>query len=157
MELLWEELTAGLPDRRQLAVVVIRVIMAILLGAIVGLQRERAGKPAGLRTHIIVSLGTAVVVLACSAATMSLDGLSRVIQGIVTGIGFVGAGSILKLSEEREIKGLTTAAGLWMTGAVGIAAGLGEIGVAMIGTVLTVIVLSLVGVIESRHETSKKD
>ena len=157
MELLWEELTAGLPDRRQLAVVVIRVIMAILLGAIVGLQRERAGKPAGLRTHILVSLGTAVVVLACSAATMSLDGLSRVIQGIVTGIGFVGAGSILKLSEEREIKGLTTAAGLWLTGAVGIAAGLGEIGVAIIGTILTVIVLSLVGVIESRHETSKKD
>lgn len=157
MELLWQELTAGLPDRRQLAVVVIRVIMAILLGAIVGLQREKAGKPAGLRTHIIVSLGTAIVVLACSAATMSLEGLSRVIQGIVTGIGFVGAGSILKLNEEREIKGLTTAAGLWMTAAVGIAAGLGEIGVAMIGTLLTVIVLSLVGVIESRNETSKKD
>lgn len=157
MELLWEELTAGLPDRRQLAVVVIRVIMAILLGSIVGLQREKAGKPAGLRTHMIVSLGTAIVVLACSAASMSLEGLSRVIQGIVTGIGFVGAGSILKLSEEREIKGLTTAAGLWMTAALGIAAGLGEIGVAIIGTILTVIVLSLVGVIESRNETVKKD
>jgi putative Mg2+ transporter-C (MgtC) family protein len=106
---------------------------------------------------MIVSLGTAVVVLACSAATMSLEGLSRVIQGIVTGIGFVGAGSILKLSEEQEIKGLTTAAGLWMTAAIGIAVGLGEIGVALIGTVSTVIVLSLVGVIESRNETGKKD
>ena len=84
MELLWQELHAGLPDPRQLAVVVIRVIFATVLGAIVGLQREKAGKPAGLRTHMLVSLGTAVVVLACAASTMSLDGLSRVVQGIVT-------------------------------------------------------------------------
>src|SRR5215211_7565540 len=111
MELLWEELTSGLPDGRHLEIVVIRVIIAMGLGAVIGLQREKAGKPAGLRTHIIVSLGTAVVVLACAAIGMNHDGLSRVIQGIVTGIGFVGAGSILKLSEEREIKGLTTAAG----------------------------------------------
>ncbi len=157
MELLWHELVSGLPDRHQLAVVVIRVIVAIVLGAIVGLQREKAGKPAGLRTHMLVSLGTTVVVLACSAATMNLDGLSRVIQGIVTGIGFVGAGSILKLSEEREIKGLTTAAGLWMTAAIGIAVGLGVLGVALVGTFLTVIVLSLVGVIESRYDQVKKE
>src|SRR5215213_7657212 len=107
MELLWEELHSGIPDGRHLVVLVIRIILATLLGAIVGLQREKAGKPAGLRTHIIVSLGTAVVVLACAATGMNQDGLSRVIQGIVTGIGFVGAGSILKLNEEREIKGLT--------------------------------------------------
>jgi putative Mg2+ transporter-C (MgtC) family protein len=156
MELLWQELHAGLPDPRQLAVVVIRVIFATVLGAIIGLQREKAGKAAGLRTHMIVSLGTAVVVLACAAVSMNLDGLSRVIQGIVTGIGFVGAGSILKLNEQREIKGLTTAAGLWLTAAIGIAVGLGVLGVAIIGTILTVIVLSLVGVIESRQDTSHK-
>ena len=156
MELLWQELISGLPDRRQLAVVLIRVIAATLLGAIVGLQREKAGKPAGLRTHMIVSLGTAVVVLACAAIGMSTDGLSRVVQGIVTGIGFIGAGSILKLSEEREIRGLTTAAGLWMTAAIGIAAGLGVIGIAAIGAIVTVIVLGLVGVMEARAEASKK-
>src|ERR687883_11912 len=123
MDIFWEELTSGLPDVRQLVHVLIRLLAATLLGAIVGIQREKAGKPAGLRTHILVTLGTAVFVLACSGVGMSLDGLSRVIQGIVTGIGFIGAGSILKLSEQREIQGLTTAAGLWMTAAIGVAVG----------------------------------
>ena len=76
---------------------------------------------------------------------MDLAGLSRVIQGIVTGIGFVGAGSILKLSEQRDIQGITTAAGVWMTAAIGIAVGLGGLGLALIGTVLMVIVLALEG------------
>jgi putative Mg2+ transporter-C (MgtC) family protein len=156
MEILWQELTFGIPDRRRLVIVLLRVIAATLLGAIVGFQRERAGKPAGLRTHMLVSLGTAVVVLACAGIGMGLDGLSRVIQGIVTGIGFVGAGSILKLSEERNIRGLTTAAGLWMTAAIGVAVGLGSLGVALIGTVLTLIVLGLVGSIESRFEARKR-
>src|SRR4051812_47177883 len=110
MDILWEELTNGLPDARQLAHVLIRIIAAVTLGGIIGFQRERAGKPAGLRTHILVTLGTTVFILACSGAAMSSDGLSRVIQGIVTGIGFIGAGSILKLNEEHNIKGLTTAA-----------------------------------------------
>lgn len=154
MELLWQELTFGLPDRRRLAIVLLRVIAATLLGAIVGFQRERAGKPAGLRTHMLVSLGTTVLVLACSGIGMSQDGLSRVIQGIVTGIGFVGAGSILKLNE--QIRGLTTAAGLWMTAAIGVAVGLGSLGLALIGTVLTVIVLGFLGGMESRFEARKR-
>ena len=86
MDILWEELTTGLPNVRQLIVVIIRLFAATLLGALVGIQRERAGKPAGLRTHILVAVGTAVFVIACSGAGMSSDGLSRVIQGIVTGI-----------------------------------------------------------------------
>ena len=143
MELLWQELTNGLPDSRTFWIVVIRVITAALLGAVLGFQRERAGKPAGLRTHMLVSLGTAVVVLVCSASGMDMAGESRVIQGIVTGIGFVGAGSILKVSEEKDIRGLTTAAGLWLTAAVGVAAGLGTIGIALIATALAVIVLAL--------------
>jgi putative Mg2+ transporter-C (MgtC) family protein len=88
---------------------------------------------------------------------MGLDGLSRVIQGIVTGIGFVGAGSILKLSEQRDIQGLTTAAGLWMTAALGVAVGLGTLGLALIGTVLTLIVLGFFGVIESRFDPRKRN
>jgi putative Mg2+ transporter-C (MgtC) family protein len=150
MEILWQELCAGFPDGAQLARVLLRVFAATILGAIVGFEREKAGKPAGLRTHILVCLGTAVVVLACSGGRMGLDGLSRVIQGIVTGIGFIGAGSILKLSEERDIQGLTTAAGLWMTSAIGIAVGLGALGLALISTALTLIVLALVHVIEVR-------
>ncbi|MCA1617800.1 MAG: MgtC/SapB family protein [Acidobacteria bacterium] len=115
MDVIWEELTSGLGDVRQLVHVLVRLLAATLLGAVIGIQRERAGKPAGLRTHMLVTLGTAVFVLACAGVGMSSDGLSRVIQGIITGIGFIGAGSILKLSEERDVRGLTTAAGVWMT------------------------------------------
>ena len=115
-------------------------------------QREKVGKPAGARTHMLVSLGTALVVLACAGMGMQYDAQSRVIQGIVTGIGFIGAGSILKLDKEREIQGLTTAAGLWMTAAIGIACAVGTIGIAIIAAVLTVIVLALAGVIENWTE-----
>jgi putative Mg2+ transporter-C (MgtC) family protein len=145
MDIFWEELTSGLPNVRQLVHVIIKLIAATLLGAVVGIQRERAGKPAGLRTHILVTLGTTVFVLACSGVGMSLDGLSRVIQGIITGIGFIGAGSILKLNEERDIQGLTTAAGVWMAAAIGVAVGLGSLGVALLSTLFTLIILTLAG------------
>lgn len=155
MDIFWEELTAGLPNARQLVHVIIRLIAATLLGAVVGIQREKAGKPAGLRTHILVSLGTAVFILAGSGAGMSPDGLSRVIQGIVTGIGFIGAGSILKLNEERDIKGLTTAASVWMTAAIGVAVGVGSLGVALLATLLTLIILALAGLYDQRAEKQR--
>ena len=142
MDIVWEELLSGLPDAGRLMHVLIRLLAATVLGAVIGFQRERAGKPAGLRTHMLVTTGTAVFVLACSGVGMSLDGLSRVIQGIVTGIGFIGAGSILKLDRERDIQGLTTAAGVWMTAAVGVAVGLGSLGVALLSTVFTLVILS---------------
>ena len=145
-----------MPDSSGFATVMVRVFAAALLGAIVGIQREKAGKPAGFRTHMIVSFATAIVVLACSGSGMDMAGLSRVIQGIVTGIGFVGAGSILKLDEERKIKGLTTAAGLWLTAAIGVACGLGTLGLALIGTVFTLIILALEGVVASRAEEEQE-
>ena len=157
MDPLWQELTAGFPDRNRFLIVVLRVFAAVLLGAVVGIEREQAGKPAGLRTHMLVSLGTAIVVIACQDSGMSLDGLSRVIQGIVTGIGFIGAGTILKLNEEREIQGLTTAACLWMTAAIGVAVGLGILGVAVIGTLVTLLILVLEQFIDARRLTLKKD
>ena len=155
MDILWEELTTGLPNVRQVIVVIIRLFAATLLGALVGIQREKAGKPAGLRTHILVALGTAVFVIACSGAGMSSDGLSRVIQGIITGIGFVGAGSILKLNEERDVKGLTTAASVWMTAAIGVAVGLGSLGIALLSTLFALIILALEGLHHSRSEKRK--
>ncbi len=154
MDIFWQELTYGLPDMRQLAHVVIRMIAAVILGAVIGFEREKAGKEAGLRTHILVALGTCVFVLACSGYGMSSDGLSRVIQGIVTGIGFLGAGSILKLNEERDIQGLTTAAGIWMTSAIGVTVGLGTLGMALIATVLTVVILSFIG--RANHKAEEK-
>lgn len=155
MDLLWQELTLGLDSSRLAAQMLLRMVLAVALGGLVGMQREQAGKPAGVRTHMLVALGTAVVVLASAGMGMQYDAQSRVIQGIVTGIGFIGAGSILKLSEERDIQGLTTAAGLWMTAAIGIACGVGTLGIAIISAVVTVILLALAGVIEARNE--KKD
>jgi putative Mg2+ transporter-C (MgtC) family protein len=160
MDIFWEELTSGLPDSRQLVHAIIRLIAAALLGAVIGYQRERAGKPAGLRTHILVTLGTTVFILSCSGVGMTSDGLSRVIQGIITGIGFIGAGSILKLSEERNIKGLTTSAGIWMTAAIGVAVGLGSLGVALLSTLLTLVILALAGPLEHRldkHQRAKTE
>jgi putative Mg2+ transporter-C (MgtC) family protein len=156
MDVLWEELTAGLGDTKQLTRVVIRLVAATLLGAIVGFERERAGKPAGLRTHTLVSVGTAVFIMVCSSVGMSPDALSRVIQGVITGIGFIGAGSILKLSQERDIRGLTTAAAVWMTAAIGVGVGLGSIGIAGISTLLAVTILAAVGAIEARAEKERK-
>lgn len=155
MEMLWHELTLGLGSSRQVVQVLIRLVVAALCGALVGLQRQRARKPAGLRTHILVSLTSALVVVACSGMGMNLDAQSRVIQGLLTGIGFLGAGSILKLSHEHDIKGLTTAAGLWTMAAIGIACGVGTIGIALIGTALTLIVLVLVKEIEDHPDRNQ--
>jgi putative Mg2+ transporter-C (MgtC) family protein len=156
MDIFWQELTSGLPDKQQLAHVIIRLLAAALLGGIIGYERERAGKDAGLRTHMLVALGTCVFVVACSGSGMDSDGLSRVIQGIVTGIGFLGAGTILKINEQRDIKGLTTAAGIWMTAAIGVAVGLGTLGLALISTVVAVIVLALLRRIENKAQNAPK-
>jgi putative Mg2+ transporter-C (MgtC) family protein len=148
MEIFLEEILSGLPDARQVASLVTRMVIAMILGAVIGAQRESIGKPAGLRTHMLVAMGGALFVLAPLQSGMDLDGMSRVIQGIVTGIGFIGGGAILKLQEQRAIEGLTTAAGIWITAAVGIAAGLGRWGLAVASTVLTWVTLSLIGKIE---------
>jgi len=118
---------------------------AVVAGSMVGYEREAAGKAAGLRTHILVTLGTCVFVLSGAGSGMNSDGLSRVIQGIVTGLGFIGAGSILKLRNEQDIQGLTTAAGIWMTAAIGVTIGLGLVGLGLMSAVLTVVVLTVLG------------
>ena len=143
MRTLFEELTRGLHDSDQIGRIVIRLIAALILGGFVGVQRQRSHKPAGLRTHMLVCLGTAVFVTTCGAVGMGVDAQSRVIQGIVTGLGFIGAGSILKLSHEHEIKGLTAAAGVWMTAAIGVTVGLGALGIGIIATILTLIILAV--------------
>jgi len=154
VNILWDELTSGLPNAEELAHALIRLLAAALLGAIVGMQREKARKPAGLRTHMLVCLGTTVFVLACTGVGMSMDGVSRVVQGVITGIGFIGAGSILKVDAERSIRGLTSAAGIWMTAAIGVAVGVGSLGVAMLSTLATLGVLALVGPLERRDAKS---
>ena len=143
MNVFWEEFTLGLPDLRETARVAIRLVAASVLGAIIGIQREHAGKPAGLRTHMLVSLGAALFVVVPLQVGMEFDELSRIIQGLATGIGFIGGGAILKMSQTKEIQGLTTAAGIWLTSAVGVAVGLGGLGVALISVLLAWIILSV--------------
>jgi putative Mg2+ transporter-C (MgtC) family protein len=155
MDTLWQELTHGLPDRQHLLRVVIRLLAALILGGIIGIQRERSGKAAGFRTHMMVCLGTAVFVITCASVGMAFDAMSRVIQGLVTGIGFIGAGTILKLESEEDIKGLTTAAGIWMTAAIGITVGLGALGVALMSTVLAIVILAFAQPVEDFVQTRR--
>jgi putative Mg2+ transporter-C (MgtC) family protein len=143
MEILSQELSFGFPERQVVERVVIRLIAAAFLGACIGIERQRAGKSAGVRTHMLVTVGTTVFLLSCSLFGMNLDGTSRVIQGIITGIGFIGAGTILKLEGEVEVKGLTTSAGIWMAAAIGVAVGLGALGLAVMTTIIALIILTV--------------
>lgn len=152
-----EELTGGLTNWDGIERFVIRLLAAMFFGAVIGFQRERAGKAAGLRTHMLVAMGSALFLLSCSATNMSQEGLSRVVQGLATGIGFLGAGAILKLPGEGTIKGLTTAADIWMTAAVGVAAGLGQIGLGLVAVAFTWVVLTVVHSLERRIRKSERE
>jgi len=117
----------SVPNGPQIVRVVLRVLVAAFLGALLGWERQRAGKAAGLRTHMLVALGAALFVLFPAEAGMAIGDLSRVIQGVATGIGFIGAGTILKRAEAEHVEGLTTAASIWLTGAIGMAVGAGQV------------------------------
>jgi putative Mg2+ transporter-C (MgtC) family protein len=132
-----------LPGVVEVTQLVLRTLLAALLGGVLGYERERRGQAAGLRTHMLVALGSAFFVLVPLQAGMPLEDLSRVLQGVTVGIGFLLAGTILQRQAQGEIHGLTTAAGLWLTAAVGVAAGLGREASAVLGTVLALIILAL--------------
>ncbi|MFW9266693.1 MgtC/SapB family protein [Pseudomonas sp. NR3] len=140
---------ADIADVQQMTRVTVRLVMAALLGGILGFEREHKGKAAGVRTHMLVALGAALFVLVPQMSGSEADAMSRVIQGVVAGIGFLGAGTILKNTDgdESHVKGLTTAAGLWMTAAIGVAAGLGREATAVLSTVLALAIFSVMPVI----------
>lgn len=142
---------SDLGDIQGITQVVIRLLVAVALGAMLGYERESVGASAGLRTHMLVSLGSALFVLIPLQAGMQVADLSRVLQGVTSGIGFIGAGAILKLKDENQITGLTTAAGVWLTSAVGIAAGMGREATAVLSAVLALVILSLL-----HHGVEKK-
>ncbi|HYK24960.1 MAG TPA: MgtC/SapB family protein [Steroidobacteraceae bacterium] len=146
------DLSFSIPSALDIGRIAARLILALVIGALVGINRERIHKPAGLRTHMLVALGTSLVVVTAVEARMSASDLSRVVQGLVTGLGFLGGGAILKLTAEREIHGLTTAASIWTTAAASIAAGLGEVATAALGVALGLVILGLLGGLERRLE-----
>jgi putative Mg2+ transporter-C (MgtC) family protein len=140
---------------------VVRLVLAALLGGLLGLQRESQGKAAGVRTHMLVAATSALIVVVSLQSGMNDDGLSRVLQGLLAGVGFVCAGAILKLEREEQVHGLTTAAGVWMTAGIGIAAGLGREMSAVVSTLLVLGILALEGPIKrlgmgkGQHESER--
>ena len=144
-------------DPAQLMRIVVRLLLAAALGAVLGYERERRGKAAGLRTHMLVAIGAALFVLVPQQAGMAVADMSRVIQGIVTGVGFLGAGAIIKHAPEHSVQGLTTAAGVWMTAAIGIACGLGREATAVLSTVLALAVLTAVPHLVGRGDDARAD
>ena len=122
--------------------VLLRLAAAVLAGALIGFDREVRNKPAGLRTMALVALGSAVFVMT-TVGVSSADATSRAIQGIVTGVGFLGAGTIIRGRTEESIRGLTSAASIWLASAIGIACGLALWPLVVVATGLGVLVLVL--------------
>jgi putative Mg2+ transporter-C (MgtC) family protein len=128
--------------------IVLRLGAAMLVGAILGINRDLRNKPAGLKTHSLVTIGAALLtMISISFAAMSatIDGgvISRVAQGIITGIGFLGAGVILRNESGQSVQGLTTAATVWIAACFGIACGAGQWRVVITALILTLLVLIL--------------
>jgi len=151
----WEQIAttvasefSDLPDLAQATRIVVRLGIAGLLGGLLGWERETKGKAAGVRTHMLVSMGAAMFVLVAQQAGISAGDNSRVLQGIVAGVGFLGAGTILKGDGESQVKGLTTAAGIWLTAAIGVAAGLGLEATAVLSTLLALAIFNALPLVQ---------
>jgi len=136
------ELSAGWPSADEFARIVIRLAVAIAVGAMAGINREHMHKPAGFRTHVLVALGAAVFALGAELSGVDTTAVSRITQGIAVGVGFIGAGAILKAEADKHVHGLTTAASIWVTAAAGVAAGIGRLGLAVIAGLMVWLTLS---------------
>ncbi len=131
-------------DLTEFVIVVTRLLLAAILGGLLGFEREQRGKAAGIRTHMLVCMGAALFVLIPQQAGISDVEMSRVIQGVIAGIGFLCAGTIITRKSDQNASGLTTAAGIWFTAAIGLAVGLGREQTAVLCTVLAWLVLYVV-------------
>ena len=126
----------------------LRLVVAMLLGGLIGVERQTRGRAAGLRTNILVCLGSAAIIIAFQKFSMELNvgaesivrmDPARVAAGVITGIGFLGAGMIIKTND--FVRGLTTAASIWVVSAIGVTVGLGEYAIATVATLLVLITL----------------
>jgi putative Mg2+ transporter-C (MgtC) family protein len=145
MNVLWEELLGGLHEVEPLLRLLVRLLAAIVLGGVLGIERQYEHKSAGMRTHMLVAMGSALFTAAPLLGGVGAEHVTRIIQGIAAGIGFVGGGTILKLTTEHEVRGLTTAANIWLAAAVGVAAGAGWLVPAVLGTALALLILYVLG------------
>ena len=135
---------SDIPDATQITRITLRLLVAAALGGLLGYERESKGKSAGVRTHMLVAIGAALFVLIPQQAGASTADLTRVLQGLIAGVGFLGAGAIILGTKQVETQGLTTAAGIWVTAAIGVAAGMGRESTAVLSTLVALFVLSVV-------------
>jgi len=143
-EIIWSPLDIAYPD------LIARTLLATFLGAVVGFERELHDRPAGLRTHALTALAASIftiVTFEIVARAGATDGTNsdpvRIIEAVTTGVAFLAAGAIIR-SGTASVRGLTTGAGLWMTGAIGVACGTGLLQVAILGAVITAFLLVVV-------------
>ncbi|WP_313293341.1 MgtC/SapB family protein [Rhizobium rhizoryzae] len=135
---------SDVPDASTITLVAVRLVVAAVLGGILGYERERKGRSAGVRTHMLVAVGAALFVIGPLQGGMQVGDLSRVLQGVVQGIGFLGAGAIMVRVAKRQVEGLTTAANIWATAAIGVIAGLGLEATAVLSTAIVLLILAAV-------------
>lgn len=137
-------------------VLVLRMIAAIVLGGVIGFERERRGKDAGLRTHMLIAFASCLFLLISQAlAELPFSGASnvnvdplRLVEAVTAGVAFLSAGLIF--SRNGSVKNVTTGASMWLSGAIGTACGVGQIGLAGLATIMVVIVLAVIGRLERR-------
>lgn len=135
---------SDIPNVAQATKVVLRLLIASILGGLIGYERELRGKSAGLRTHMLVALGAALFILVPQQAGASQQDVSRILQGLIAGVGFLGAGAIMIGQQKENETGLTTAATVWITAAIGITVGIGFETTAVLSTFITLVILALI-------------
>ncbi len=138
---------SDVPDLSTMVRISLRLVVAALLGGILGYERESKGRSAGMRTHMLVAVGAALFVLGPLQAGMPIEDMSRVLQGVVQGIGFLGAGAIIVRTAQHQVEGLTTAANIWATAGIGVIAGLGLEATAVLSTAIVLLILGAVPLI----------
>ena len=148
---MWEEITkvfisefSDLPQFTDALRVIIRLVVAAFLSGLIGYERELQEKSAGIRTHMLVGLGTALFVIIPLQGGASMNDMTRVVQGIVQGAGFLGAGAIIVGTATNKTKGLTTAASTWACAGIGAASGLGMETTAILSTIIILAILAVV-------------
>ncbi len=135
---------SDIPDLSTITRITLRLVLAAVLGGMLGYERELKSRSAGVRTHMLVAVGAALFVIGPLESGMPMPDMSRIIQGVVQGIGFLGAGAIIVRARQQKIQGLTTAANIWATAAIGIVAGLGLEATAVLSTAIVLIILAVV-------------
>lgn len=144
---------SDVPDLSTITRITVRLVLAAILGGILGYERELKRRSAGVRTHMLVAVGAALFVIGPLQSGMPMEDMSRVLQGIVQGIGFLGAGAIIVRAKQNLVEGLTTAANIWSTAGIGVIVGLGLEATAVLSTAIVLLILAVVPFILPKPST----